>query len=129
MATVYRASRSRRARGGGEGRQPQADDQNALRERFQREAQVISRLNHPNIVTMFDFGVEEDGTLFMVQELLTGKVLSDVIKETGALGYERTVRIMMQVLAPRRGALQELVHRDVKPENIFLTHTAWGGDQ
>jgi serine/threonine-protein kinase len=131
MATVYRAIQEP------VGREvavkvvsPEADDNNAVRERFEREARVIARLQHPNIVTLYDFGVEPDGTLFMVQELVEGRPLSVEIKEHGPLPLDRALRIALQAVAALSEAhSKHLVHRDMKPENIMLMPTSWGGEQ
>jgi len=102
----------------------------SLRARFFREARAVASLSHPSIVTLHDYGQEEDGTLYMVLELLRGRDLSRIVKEEGALPAERAVAITCQVL----GALQEahaagLVHRDLKPQNIMLLPAPGGGDQ
>ena len=109
---------------------PDVDDTHAIRERFYREAQIVANLRHPNILTLYDFGTEDDGTLYMVTELVQGRALSQVIKKEGPLPVERAMRITRQVLAALADAhTSGLVHRDIKPENIMLQSTTWGGEQ
>ena len=109
---------------------PEIDDRNAIRERFQREAKLVARLQHPNIVALYDFGLEPDGTLYMVTEMIQGCSLSNLLKREGALGLVRSLRYCVQILAALSEAhSRELVHRDMKPENIMLSTTIWGGEQ
>ena len=88
------------------------------RERFHREARAAARLQHPNIVTIYELG-EVEGTLFIAMELLEGRDLSQVMSEPAGLSLERKLRIAIEVcrgldFAHKRG----VVHRDVKPANI-----------
>jgi serine/threonine protein kinase len=99
-----------------------------MRERFLREARVVSGLNHPNICTIFDIG-EQDGELYLVMELLEGETLRERIA-AGPLPLEETVRYAREVaealaLAHSRG----VVHRDIKPANIFLANKPNGDRQ
>lgn len=94
--------------------------------RFKREARAASRLDHPHIVQIFDLGHEEGMGYFIVQELLRGETLSDLLEE-GALG----LREALEVLVPIASALGEahaagVVHRDLKPANIFVVETPEG---
>lgn len=92
--------------------------------RFMTEARAASRLNHPNVVSVFDFGrtaATEGGELYLVMELLSGFDLAKVMEREGPLPIPRIVGILRQTLlalseAHRRG----ITHRDVKPENVFL---------
>lgn len=89
--------------------------------RFHREARAASRLNHPNCITMLDFGQTEEGWFFICMEYVKGQDLCRILFDEGALTPERTVRIGSQVL----DALDEahsngVIHRDLKPENIML---------
>jgi serine/threonine protein kinase len=88
-------------------------------ERFRREARAVSRLRHPNILTVYDFG-QQDGITYMVTELLPGGSLSE------RLGRPLDVRVALRVVRGIGAALDvahaaDLVHRDVKPSNILLT--------
>jgi eukaryotic-like serine/threonine-protein kinase len=93
----------------------------AVLQRFQREAVTASRLNHANIVTVHDFQVTQDGTVFLVMDYLQGCSLQEAIKETGGISVNRFINIFRQACdalehAHKRGVL----HRDLKPANIML---------
>jgi eukaryotic-like serine/threonine-protein kinase len=89
-------------------------------DRFQREAKAASALNHPNICTLYDVG-ESDGHPFMVMEHMEGETLKDRISRA-ALSIEETVDFAVQIADGLDGAhAAGIVHRDVKPANIFLT--------
>jgi serine/threonine protein kinase len=100
--------------------------------RFITEARAASRLNHPNVVGVIDFGrtgAADGNLLYLVMEFLRGKDLSRVAYEEGPLSFPRMVDVLKQTLA----ALDEahhlgIIHRDVKPENIVLEPTRGGGD-
>jgi serine/threonine protein kinase len=89
--------------------------------RFEREAQAVAALSHPNILAVFDFGSEQ-GTTFVVTELLEGATLRERRAE-GAIAPRKVADIGRQV-AQGLGAAHDkgIVHRDLKPENLFLTH-------
>jgi eukaryotic-like serine/threonine-protein kinase len=89
-------------------------------ERFRREAQAAARLNHPNIIAVYDRG-EADGRPYIAMEYLQGRTLKQVIQSEGPLPPERAVAIAMQVLAGLRYAHEHgVVHRDVKPHNVLV---------
>jgi serine/threonine-protein kinase len=91
------------------------------RSRFEREAEALSRLQHPNTLTIFDFGTADDGMLYMVSELLCGASLKDVLAAEGPMSPRRALRIAMQIAGSLAGAHKVgIVHRDIKPSNIFL---------
>jgi serine/threonine protein kinase len=97
-----------------------ADDPTQV-QRFFNEAKVSSRLSHPNTVNVFDFGQTEGGLLFIAMELLDGAELGHALRERGTLDPVRTIHIAMAVLKSLAEAhTAGLVHRDLKPDNIFL---------
>lgn len=89
--------------------------------RFLREAKTASRLNHPNVITLFDYGQSESGDLYLMMELLSGESLGQLLEREGALEAERAVGILAQVLDGLHHAHQAgMIHRDLKPDNIFV---------
>ncbi len=93
----------------------------SLGQRFEREARTLSRLRHANVISVTDFGQTEDGSPFMVMELVAGRSLEHVIGAEAPFPEARAVRIAAQVLA----ALAEahaggILHRDLKPANVML---------
>jgi eukaryotic-like serine/threonine-protein kinase len=89
-------------------------------ERFRREAQAAARLNHPNIIAVYDRG-QADGRPYIAMEYLQGRTLKQVIQAEGPLPPERAIAIAMQVLAGLRYAHEHgVVHRDVKPHNVLV---------
>ncbi|HVV85176.1 MAG TPA: serine/threonine-protein kinase, partial [Kofleriaceae bacterium] len=98
---------------------PDIADAEALA-RFRREAEIASRLGHPNIVEVHDWNQLEDGTPYLVLELLQGEALSDRLKQ-GPLPLEDVNVIVRQVGSALAAAHREqIIHRDLKPQNIFL---------
>jgi len=96
--------------------------------RFSREARAASRISHPNALSVTDFGEDENGIVFLVMEYLSGKTLKQVIRDEGPLSLARTVDIMRQVGdALQEAHSQNVVHRDLKSDNIMLLSTASGG--
>ncbi|RJO63089.1 MAG: serine/threonine protein kinase, partial [Myxococcales bacterium] len=93
--------------------------------RFQREAWSASRLDHPNSISIIDFGATDDGSHFIIMEYLEGRDLTTVIAEDFPLKPERIVHIMAQVLSVLYDAHQKkIIHRDLKPDNIMLISRA-----
>ena len=90
-------------------------------ERFRREAQAAANLSHPNIVPVFDWG-EEDGTYFIVMELIEGTSLAELLRDSRTLSPTKSAQVCAQVAAALSYAhRQNVVHRDIKPGNILLT--------
>src|SRR3954463_1420569 len=95
--------------------------------RFNREAEIISQLDHPHIVQILDFDTTEQGEPYIVMELLKGESLSDRLERDGCLSIRDAARSVQQVASGLFAAHQaEIVHRDLKPANIFLTETVEG---
>ena len=98
-----------------------ADTSEDVRRRFEREAHVIAQLRSPHTVTLFDFGVTEDGACYYVMELLDGIDTDALVKRFGPIPAERVVHILRQTCHSLSEAdSRSLVHRDIKPANIFL---------
>ena len=97
-------------------------------ERFLREARAASKVQHPNIVEVFDAGQNpSDGALYIVQELLRGSDLRARLDDASKLSWSETMSVMGPVLDALSVAhRQGVVHRDIKPENIYLADTAAG---
>jgi serine/threonine protein kinase len=90
--------------------------------RFVTEVQIVSRLRHPNTVTIFDFGHTQHELAYMVLEYLDGETLDELIDAQGALSEARALRICRQILKSLDEAhALGIVHRDLKPSNIMLT--------
>ena len=88
--------------------------------RFEQEARAASQLNHPNIVTVHDFGTHQ-GSPYVVQELLEGETLRERI-ESGSLGTRKATEYALEIAHGLAAAHDKgIVHRDLKPENIFIT--------
>ncbi|MGC4069998.1 MAG: serine/threonine-protein kinase [Polyangiaceae bacterium] len=100
---------------------PRLTGRKDLVSRFRREARAMSQLSHPNTVRVFMYGELDDGSLYIVMELLEGRSLNQAVRRDGPMPVEKAAPLFAQVC----GALQEahsmgIVHRDLKPENIFL---------
>ena len=94
----------------------------AFRSRFIREAKMAANLEHPNIVPVYDAG-EADDVLYLAMRVIRGTDLRRVITEEGPMDAERTTGIMRQIASALDAAHRAgLVHRDVKPANILLSH-------
>ncbi len=105
-----------------------ARDRNTVK-RFQREAEAISRLSHPNSVQVFDFGRSE-GLMYLVMEYLEGRDLGQVIRDEGHLDFQRVARLASQVCASVAQAHAEgVVHRDLKPENVMIIPARQGSNE
>jgi len=128
MATVYRATRlligdtvAVKILHADQLRDPQAP------ERFRREAQAAARLKHPNVVTIYDFGVSDEGLIYLVMELVEGQSLRRLVKEQGPLAPSAALEIIGQVCSALDEAHgQKIVHRDIKPDNIIVSMSANG---
>lgn len=102
---------------------------NAVR-RFYKEVQALSQLTHPNIVRVYDFGIDTPtGVPFIVMEHLRGAPLSALLRDEGALDERRAARLLGQVASGLVEAHQAgIVHRDLKPSNIMVRRLADGDE-
>jgi Tol biopolymer transport system component len=121
MGEVYRARDARLQRDVAVKILPDAfvDDRERL-ERFEQEAHAAGRLNHPNIVAVYDVGAE-DGVPFVVTELLDGQTLRERLA-AGPLAVRRAIELALQLAQGLAAAHDHgIIHRDLKPENLFVT--------
>lgn len=89
--------------------------------RFMREAVALSRLTHPNTITVFDFGETDDNYLYLAMELLDGETLADRLEREHTISAMDTVEIALQIARSLAEAHEiGIVHRDLKPGNVFL---------
>jgi serine/threonine protein kinase len=88
--------------------------------KFQEEAECLSKCNHPNIVTVYDW-FEENNTAYLVMALITGKSLSKILESEGILPESRVKNYMLQIAAALKCVhTNNLLHRDIKPDNIIV---------
>ena len=99
------------------------DSSTSARARFKREAEAASQVKSPHVVQTFDYGVTSDGVPFIVMEHLEGRDLGQEILAKGPLDPARVVAVIAQVAkALTRAHAANVLHRDIKPDNIFLCH-------
>ncbi len=101
---------------------------NKAKSRFEREARGLSVLDHPNVVTVHDFG-HEDGLTYIVMEYVPGENLSQRLRRRGRIPYDDLLPIFLQTIDALAAAHEKgIVHRDVKPSNIMITKKAGRDD-
>jgi serine/threonine-protein kinase len=89
--------------------------------RFLQEAKSASRIGHENVIDISDFGQSPDGLVFIAMEYLDGQDLGKALKKSGAMEWERARPILMQITKGLRAAHGNgIIHRDMKPENVYL---------
>jgi len=97
------------------------------RARFRRESQIVARLQHPSIVTVFDYGTLPDGAAYLVMEFVPGEDLRHLMKREGRLAAARTAELLHGICAGVESAHKSgIFHRDLKPENILLPESGTG---
>jgi serine/threonine protein kinase len=95
-----------------------------ISERFRREARAASRIEHPNIIQIADFGQAEDGRLYLAMEYVDGPTLATVLHKEGAFAIPRALLVLDQITDALDAAhSSSVIHRDLKPVNILLTTT------
>ena len=100
---------------------PQFASNEEFVERFRREAQAAAGLSHPNIVSIYDVGKDEE-RYYIVMEYVSGTSLKEAIRKSGHLPSQRAARIAWQILAALQHAHENgIVHRDIKPHNVMVT--------
>ena len=89
--------------------------------RFQREAKLAAKIQHPNVVAVFDHGFDR-GLHYLVMEFVEGGTLAQRIEDAGRLPWREAVDVLLQIArALELLASQDIIHRDVKPANILVT--------
>jgi eukaryotic-like serine/threonine-protein kinase len=102
---------------------PELSSEDRFVARFRREAQIAARFSHPNVVSLYDYGVDS-GDYFIVMELIDGKTVADLIERHGALEPRRAVEIAADVARALAEAHQSgLVHRDITANNLMIGPT------
>src|SRR5216110_950813 len=97
--------------------------------RFNREASNASRITHPNVCAVYDFGETTDGMIYLAMEFIEGEPLTALLERDGALPVPRAAGIFLQVADALQAAHDlGIVHRDLKPDNVMLTRRKGGAD-
>ncbi|MGE3467375.1 MAG: protein kinase [Pyrinomonadaceae bacterium] len=97
--------------------------------RFEREAQAAASIQHPNTVSVTDFGETSDGIFYLVMEYVEGETLHKLLRREGTLPVKRAVRLLRQIADGVDAAHDlDILHRDLKPANIFIMQKGKGGD-
>jgi serine/threonine protein kinase len=108
---------------------PDVVENEKSRQRFYREARAAAMLHHPNAVVIHDFGEDNDGTTYIVMELLLGRSLRQLLIDEGSISALRAYGIMRQACAALdAGHRNGIIHRDIKPDNIILLDSHDGAD-
>jgi hypothetical protein len=97
--------------------------------RFNREAANASRITHPHVCAIYDFGETPDGLIYLAMEFIEGEPLTDLLTREGALSLPRAARIFFQTADALQAAHDlGIVHRDLKPDNIMVSRARDGAD-
>lgn len=91
--------------------------------RFTAEARAGALISHPNVIDIYDLGVDDDGTTYFVMELLSGESLAAMLEARGAIPIPYAIELMLQILAALSTAHDRgIIHRDLKPQNVIVSH-------
>jgi eukaryotic-like serine/threonine-protein kinase len=124
MATVYAAMHRNQKRAAVKMLHPELSIDESVRTRFMREGYMANSVDHPGAVTIFDDDIAEDGSAFLVMELLEGETLQKRLQRVGTLPLPEALALADQILDILIAAHEKgIVHRDLKPENLFITLT------
>lgn len=108
---------------------PDPEETGNYAKRFQLEAETLATLDHPNIVTLYDYGGAEDGRFYLAMEHIDGPRYTDLLAN-GVLETDRAIRLLLQVCAALRYAHKRgVIHRDLKPSNLLIRTDAEGQEQ
>ncbi|TDP62655.1 serine/threonine protein kinase [Bradymonas sediminis] len=108
---------------------PHVAEDAATLTRFEREVHLAKSLAHPNIIQYYDYGTLDNGSMYLVMELLNGCDLHALIQQEGTLGLHRAIDITIQILDGLTEAhAKSVIHRDLKPRNIFMLELNRRGD-
>jgi serine/threonine protein kinase len=101
---------------------PEAEDPESFEHRFRLEAKTLAQLDHPNIVTLHDYGETEDGRFFLAMEYVGGPRISELLR-AGPMDPQRVIGLIKQVCrAVSYAHRRNIVHRDLKPSNLLIRH-------
>lgn len=132
MGVVYEAldlATAERARVAVKILRPETLDVHDVVDRFQREAGLAQRIDHPNVVRVLDAGATDEGLPFMVMELLRGRDVSEELKRVGPFPIDLAVHVVRQAARGVAAAhALRIIHRDLKPSNLFLVSDAPSGE-
>ncbi len=99
-----------------------------IRQRFSQEAKVAARMKHPNVVTVYDCGETSDGLVYLVMEFLEGESLGERLQKNGPLELDQVIDAGIQICEALRCMLEHnVIHRDLKPDNIMLVPDGQNG--
>jgi serine/threonine-protein kinase len=123
MGAVYRAEQiSLKRRVALKVLKPELSSKPGLVRRFNAEAELAAKLNHPNTVTLYDFGQDQEGALFIAMEFIEGRSLREILVREGPQAIDRIVAIGAQICSSLSDAhTTGIVHRDLKPDNVMLS--------
>lgn len=108
---------------------PDAEESGNYAQRFRLEAETLATLDHPNIVTLYDYGEAEDSRFFLAMEYIDGPRYTDILSQ-GALAPDRTIQLILQVCGALRYAHKRgVIHRDLKPSNLLIRNDPEFGER